>query len=182
MKREQFCDAHCALIARALALDVRDWLWHLTLNTGEVKKCERHYFTDWQWAQFEQAGLLPGPVEILSNSNYWLYTTINAEKNWGEFEFRRNLVGVGQIRLSWACFCIEQEADYLAWKQATERFCSDSADSFETRSPLAALGGCPWIAAVEITRLAEYERCWMWEFQAFYVWYLIAMMSKDGWW
>ena len=45
-------------------MDVRDWLWHLTLNTGEVKKCERHYFTDWQWAQFEQAGLLPGPVEI----------------------------------------------------------------------------------------------------------------------
>jgi len=91
-------------------------------------------------------------------------------------------VGVGQIRLSWACFCIEEEAEYLAWKQAMERFRSDSADSFETRSSLAVLEDCPWIAAVEITRLAEYERCWMWEFQAFYVWYLIAMMSKDGWW
>jgi hypothetical protein len=169
------------IIACALVLDVRNWLWHLTMNTGELKKCERHHFTDWHWAQFEQAGLLPGPVQIPSNSNYWLYTTANPGKKWGAFEFRRNLVGVGQIRLSWACFCIEQEAEYLTWKQAIERFRSDSSDYFGTRSPPAVPGSCPWIAAVEITRLADYERRWMWEFHAFYFWYLIDKMSEDGW-
>jgi hypothetical protein len=54
------------VIACALVLDVRNWLWHLTMNTGELKKCERHHFTDWHWAQFEQAGFLPGPVQIPS--------------------------------------------------------------------------------------------------------------------
>ena len=102
-------------------------------------------------------------------------------KKWGTFEFRRNLVGVGQIRLSWACFCIEQEAEYLAWKQAIEKYRSDSSDYFGTRSPPAVPGSCPWIAAVEITRLADYERRWMWEFHAFYFWYLIDKMSEDGW-
>ncbi|HEV3211466.1 MAG TPA: hypothetical protein VGY91_14510, partial [Chthoniobacterales bacterium] len=85
----------------ALGLDVRNWLWHLTMNTGELKKCERQHFSDWHWAQFEQAGVLPGPVEIPPNSNYWLYTAANPGKKWGAFEFRRNVVGVGQIRLSW---------------------------------------------------------------------------------
>ena len=41
------------------------------MNTGELKKCERQHFTDWHWPQFEQAGLLPGPVQIPSNSNYY---------------------------------------------------------------------------------------------------------------
>ena len=165
----------------ALFLDVRNWLWHLTMNTGELKKCERHHFTDWHWAQFEQAGLLPGPVQIPSDSNYWLYTMASPGKKWGAFEFRRNLVGVGQIRLSWACFCIEREAEHLAWKQVIEKFRSDSADYFGTRSPPVAPGSCPWIAIVEITRLADYERRWMWEFHAFYFWYLIEKMSEDGW-
>jgi hypothetical protein len=29
-------------------------------------------FFELAWAQFGQAGLLPGPVQIPSNSNYWL--------------------------------------------------------------------------------------------------------------
>jgi hypothetical protein len=162
-------------------LDVRNRLWHLTLNTGELKKFERRHFTDWHRAQFEQAKLLPGPVQINSNSNYWLYTTVNPNKKSGEFEFRRNLVGVGQIRLSWACFCIEQEAEYLAWKHAIEKFRLDSSDYFGTTSPPTVPESCPWIAAVDITRLTDYERRWMWEFHAFYVWYLIDKLSKDGW-
>ena len=169
------------VMACALVLDVRNWLWHLTMNTGELKKCERRHFTDWHWAQFEQADLLPGPVEFPSNSNYWLYTTANPDQKSGEFEFRRNLARVGQVRLSWACFCIEQEAEYLTWKQAIEKFRSDSLDYFETRSPPAVPESCPWIAAVEITPLADYERRWMWEFHTFYVWYLIDKMSEDGW-
>ena len=76
-------------VACGLLLDVRDWLWRLTMNTGELKKCERHHFTDSHWAQFEEAGLLPGP--------------------------------------------------------------------------------------------RDYERRWMWEFHAFYFWYLTDKMSEDGW-
>jgi hypothetical protein len=151
------------------------------MNTGELKKCERHHFTDWHWAQFEQAGLLPGPVQIPAESNYWLYTMASPGEKRGAFEFRRNLVGVGQIRLSWACFCIEQEAAYLAWKQAIEEFRSDSADYFGPRLPLAVPGSCPWIATVEITRLTDDERRWMCEFYAFYFWYLIDKMSEHGW-
>ena len=165
---------------RALVLDVRDWLWHLTMNTGELKKCERHHFTDWHWAQFEHAGLLSGPVEIPPASNYWLYTTANPGEKWGAFEFRRNVVGLGQIRLSWACFCIEEEAEYLAWKQALERFRSDSSDYFGTRSSPSVPGSCPWIAAVEITRLADSERCWMWEFHSLYAWYLIDKLCGES--
>jgi hypothetical protein len=165
----------------ALGLDVRNWLWHLTMNTGELKKCERQHFSDWHWAQFEQAGVLPGPVEIPPNSNYWLYTAANPGKKWGAFEFRRNVVGVGQIRLSWACFCIEQEAELVTWKQAIEEFRSDSSDYFGARSQPSVPGSCPWIAAVEITRLADYERRWMWEFHALYFWYLIDKISEDAW-
>jgi hypothetical protein len=169
------------VIICALVLDVRNWLWHLTMNTGELKKCERQHFTDWHWAQFEQASVLPGPVEIPSNSNYWLYTMANPGKKWGAFEFRRNVVGVGQIRLSWACFCIEQEAEFVTWKQAIEKFRSDSSDYFGTGSSPSVPGSCPWIAAVEITRLADYERRWMWEFHALYFWYLIDKISEDAW-
>jgi hypothetical protein len=151
------------------------------MNTGELKKCERRLFTDSHWAQFEEANLLPGPVEIPSNSNYWLYTTANPGEKSGEFEFRRNLVGVGQIRLSWACFCIEQEAEYLTWTQALEKLRLNSSDYFRTGCRSAVPESCPWIAAVEITRLGDYERRWMWEFHAFYFWYLIDKMSEDGW-
>ena len=59
-----------------------------------------------------------------------------------------------------------------------ERYRSDSTDYFETRSAPSVPGGCPWIAAVELTRLADYERRWMWEFHAFYFWYLIDKMSE----
>jgi hypothetical protein len=79
----------CTVISYALVLNVRDWLWHLTLNTGEVKKCERHHFTDWHWAQFEQAGLLPGPVELPSNSNYWPYSRLRTTLDVGVPAFLR---------------------------------------------------------------------------------------------
>jgi len=149
------------------------------MNTGELRKCERQHFTDWHWAQFEEAGLLPGPVEIPPNSNYWLYTTAHPGKKRGAFEFRRNVVGVGQIRLSWACFCIDQEEEHLSWKQAIEEFRSDSSDYFETGTPPSVPGSCPWIAAVEITRLADYERRWIWEFHALYTWYLIDKLLEE---
>ena len=151
------------------------------MNTGELKKCARRHFTDSHWAQFEESGLLPGPVEIPANSNYWLYTTPDPGKKSGEFEFRRNLVGVGQIRLSWACFCIEQEAEFLTWKQATEKFRLNSTDYFRTGCRSVLPDSCPWIAAVEITRLTDCERRWMWEFHAFYFWYLVDKMSEVGW-
>ncbi len=168
-------------ITCGLNLHVRDWLWHLTLNTGELKKCERRQFTDSDWAQFEQADPLPGPIEMPSNSNYWLYTTADPDKKWGAFEFRRNVVGVGQIRLSWACFCIEQEAERLTWKQAIERFRWERPDYVQTGPPLAIPDGSPWIAAVEISRLAGYERHWMIEFHAFYFWYLADKIYETGW-
>jgi len=85
-------------MACGLTLLVRDWLWHLTLNTGELKKCERLQFTDWDWAQIEEANPLPGSVEMPSKSNYWLYTTADRDKKWGTFEFRRPRVGVGPKR------------------------------------------------------------------------------------
>lgn len=149
------------------------------MNTGELKKCERHHFTDSDWGQLEEAGLLPGPVEIPSNSNYWLYTTANPGENSGEFEVRRNLVGVGQLCLSWACFCITQEAEYLIWKQAMEKFRLNSSDYFSTGCHSTVPESCPWIAAVEITRLTDYERRWMWEFQEKYAWYLIGKIHEE---
>ncbi len=160
---------------------MRDWLWHLTLNTGELRKCERQDFTDWDWAQFEQADPLPGPVEMPSNSNYWLYTTADPGKNWGTFELRRNLVGVGQIHLSWACFCVEEEAERLSWAHATEKFRLESLDYFEIRSMPAVPESSPWIAAVETNRLAPYERRWIVEFQSFYFWYLADKIYETSW-
>jgi hypothetical protein len=160
---------------------VRDWLWHLTLNTGELKKCERKDFTDWDWAQFEQADPLRGPVEMPSNSNCWLYTNADPGKNWGTFDLRRNLVGVGQILLSWACFCVEEEAGSLSWTQATEKFRSESSDYFQIRSMPAAPDSAPWIAAVEKNRLAPYERRWIVEFQSFYFWYMADKIYEGSW-
>jgi hypothetical protein len=162
-------------------LHVRDWLWHLTLNTGELKKCGREQFTDWDWAQIEEANPLPGPVEIPPNSNYWLYTMADPDKNRGAFEFRRNIVGVGQIRLSWACFCIEQEAERLTWKHVTEKFRSESPDYFQIGSLPAVPDSSPWIAAIELNRLADYERRWMDEFHAFYFWYLVDKIYEASW-
>ncbi len=66
---------------------------------------------------------------------------------------------------------------WAQWKQAKEKFRSDSADYFGTRSPPAVPGSCPLIAAVEITRLSDYERRWMWEFHAFYFWFEDARTS-----
>ena len=66
-------------LSRGLILPVRNWLWHLTLNTGELRRCDRRQFTDWDWAQIEQADPLPGPVEMPSNSNYWLYTSADPD-------------------------------------------------------------------------------------------------------
>ena len=168
-------------VACGLILHVRDWLWHLTLNTGELKKCERRQFTDWDWAQIEEADPLPGPVEMPSNSNYWLYTTADRDKKWGTFEFRRNRVGVGQIRLSWACFCIGQEAERLTWKQAIEKFRWESPDYYQSGSLLAVPDSSPWIVAIEFNRLADYERRWMVEFHAFYFWYLADKIYEIGW-
>jgi hypothetical protein len=158
---------------------VRDWLWHLTLNTGELKRCQREQFTDWDWAQIEVASPLPGPVEIPSNSNYWLYTTADPDKNWGTFEFRRNIVGVGQKHLSWACFCIEQGAERPTWRQAIEKFRAENPDYL--RSLPAIPDSSPWIAAIEMNRLADYERRWMVEFHAFYFWYLIDKIYEADW-
>ncbi|MBV8901978.1 MAG: hypothetical protein JOY92_17900 [Verrucomicrobia bacterium] len=160
---------------------MRDWLWHLTMNTGELRKCERRHFTDWHWAQFECAGLLPGPVEMACDSNYWLYTTLKPREKWAAFEFRRNRVGLGQIRLSWACFCLEQAAETLTWAQALERFSLDCPDAFAARPAVELPGDCPWIAAFEITRLADHERGWMWEFHALYCWYLAGKLSEEAW-
>ena len=165
------------LSAPGLIWDMRDWLWHLSLNTGELRKCERRHFTDWQWAQFEHAGLLPGPVQLASDSNYWLYTSVKAGQKWGTFEFRRTRVGVGQFRLSWACICPEPDGESMAWEQALNTFCL-SEDAFEVRSSPVIPSGCPWLAAVELSRLAGHERSWMGDFQACYGWYLIEKLAE----
>jgi hypothetical protein len=168
-------------LSRGLILHVRNWLWHLTLNTGELRRCDRRQFTDWDWAQIEQADPLPGPVEMPSNSNYWLYTSADPDKKWGTFEFRRNLVGIGQIRLSWVCYCIEPESEHLTWKQAIEMFRSESSDYFQTGSVLTAPDSSPWIASIEMNRLADCERRWMSEFHAFYFWYLVDKIYEVSW-
>jgi len=72
---------------------------------GELEKCERRQFTDWDWAQIEEANPLPGSVEMPSKSNYWLYTTADRDKKWGTFEFRRNRVGVGPKRTLFFVSC-----------------------------------------------------------------------------
>jgi len=55
-------------VACGLLLRVCDWLCHLTFNTGELKKCERRPFTDWDWAQIDEADPLPGPVGMPSSN------------------------------------------------------------------------------------------------------------------
>ncbi|MBV9998337.1 MAG: hypothetical protein JO015_04395 [Verrucomicrobia bacterium] len=151
------------------------------MNTGEVRKCERCHFTDWHWAEFEHARLLPGPVQMAYDSNYWLYTTLKPDEKWASFEFRRNRVGLGQVRLSWACVCLEQVAEAFTWAQAVERFSLDCPDAFAARPAMDLPGDCPWVAAVEITRLAGHERGWMWEFHALYGWYLAGKLSEEVW-
>jgi hypothetical protein len=69
----------------------------------------------------------------------------------------------------------------VTWKRAIEEFRSESPDCYQTGSSFGAPDSPPWIVAIEINRLADYERRWMVEFHAFYFWYLADKIYEIGW-